>query len=61
MNTAIYEMLLPYLYWLLPQALTEAGCVEPGLAALAEDAQASLEAIAVLRDHAKPLTPWKTP
>lgn len=61
MNTAVYEMLLPYLCHLLPQALAEAGCDDPRLGALARDGRAGVEAIAVLRDHAKPLTPWQTP
>jgi hypothetical protein len=58
MDTTTYELLLPYLGFLLPQALHEAGCREPALDGLAEEARATVEAHPVLGGVARPLTPW---
>jgi aminoglycoside phosphotransferase (APT) family kinase protein len=59
MDTTTYEMLLPYLCFLLPQALREAGCREPALGQLAKEGQAGLEALPLLRGVARPLAPWE--
>jgi aminoglycoside phosphotransferase (APT) family kinase protein len=60
MDTTTYELLLPYLGFLLPQALREAGCREPGLDGLAQEARATVDAHPVLRAAARPLTPWES-
>ena len=52
MNTMVYELLLPYLHFLLPQALERAGCREPGLSDHARDGEAKVAASPVLRDRA---------
>ncbi len=59
MDTTTYEMLLPYLDFLLPQALREAGCLEPALEALSKRADETLASHPVLGSLARPLTPWR--
>jgi aminoglycoside phosphotransferase (APT) family kinase protein len=61
MDSTTYELLLPYLGFLLPQALREAGCGEPGLDELEREARATLDAHPVLRGVARPLTPVEAP
>lgn len=61
MDTTTYEMLLPYLGFLLPQALREAGCEETALDAFEKQGAAGLEAVPVLAAMARPLAslrPW---
>lgn len=52
---AVYRLLLPYLLWLLPQALRAAGCDDPALASQERAGREALEAVPTLRDHARPL------
>jgi aminoglycoside phosphotransferase (APT) family kinase protein len=59
MNTATYEILLPYLAYLLPQALREAGCRGSRLDALDEEANAAVREHPVLKAAARPRVPWK--
>jgi aminoglycoside phosphotransferase (APT) family kinase protein len=61
MDTTIYEMLLPYLGWLLPQALREAGCREAELVGLEQEAKCLLDAHPVLKAVARPLVAWEPP
>lgn len=62
MNTTVYALLLPYLRFLVPQALERAGCTDPFLPELAREGAAALEqAPAVLRDHAQPLAKLELP
>jgi len=60
MDTTVYRALLPYLEFLMPQALREAGCREPGLDALEQEATKQLEA-SPIRAVARPLVPWEPP
>lgn len=55
MDTATYRLLLPYLGFLLPQALREAGCRGAALDALGERAVTEMEAVPVLKAMARPL------
>ena len=57
MDLAVYQMLLPYLQLLLPQALAWAGCRDPKLDVLRKSGEAAVETHPVLRAHAKPLAP----
>lgn len=57
LGTALHATLLPYLRFLLPQALAQAGCAEGFVAALGEEARASVAAHPLLRAHARPLAP----
>lgn len=61
MDTTTYQLLLPYLGFLLPQALREAGCDEPALDALSERGRREMEAVPVLRAMARSLVPWEAP
>jgi aminoglycoside phosphotransferase (APT) family kinase protein len=61
MDTATYELLLPYLGFLMPQALREAGCRDARLVALEQQAAKQVEANPVLKQFARPLVPWETP
>lgn len=58
MNSATYELLLPYLGFLLPQALREAGCDDAALAEHERAGQAAIDEVPVLAASAKPLVPW---
>ncbi|MGH0029394.1 MAG: phosphotransferase family protein [Myxococcota bacterium] len=55
MDTTTYQLLLPYLEWLMPQALRRAGCRDAGLDALADAAEARIEAHPVLANLVRPL------
>ncbi len=55
MDTGVYALLLPYLRLLIPQALERAGCDDPALRGLAEEARKSVDSHPVLREHALPL------
>lgn len=55
MQTAVYEMLLPYLHFLIPQALRLAGCDAVELDEFEREAAAGIEASPVLQEHARPL------
>lgn len=55
MDTTTYRLLLPYLAWLLPQALREAGGRGPGLDALEAAGRAGVEASPLLAAAARPL------
>jgi len=57
MDTSVYQILLPYLGFLLPQSLREAGCAGPALDALEESANDEIAAHPVLRGAARPLLP----
>jgi len=61
MDTTTYQLLLPYLGFLLPQALREAGCRDAALDALEERATREMQAVPVLRAMARPLAPWEAP
>jgi len=61
MDTTTYEILLPYLGFLLPQALREAGCRDAALIALERDSQQAIRAHPVLKVAAKPLARWHAP
>ncbi len=60
MDTTTYRLLLPYLEFLLPQALREAGCAEPWLTELDRAGREGLDAVPVLKAIARPLTPLET-
>ena len=55
MDTGVYEMLLPYLRFLLPEALARAGCEGPECRDFAREGEETVAAHAVLRDLAQPL------
>jgi aminoglycoside phosphotransferase (APT) family kinase protein len=55
MDPTTYRLLSPYLAWLLPQALREAGCQSRGLAALEAEGRAGVDASPLLRAAARPL------
>jgi aminoglycoside phosphotransferase (APT) family kinase protein len=57
MDTTVYELLLPYLRWLLPEALRRVGCAAPELEGLAVEGREAVLASPVLRAHARPLMP----
>ena len=59
MDTTTYEMLLPYLDFLLPQALREAGCREASLDRVEQETAAAIQAHPILKLAAKPLKPWE--
>jgi aminoglycoside phosphotransferase (APT) family kinase protein len=61
MDTTVYEMLLPYLRALLPEALARAGCRAPELEGFADAGRAAVDANPVLRAHARPLDALPTP
>jgi len=61
MDTALYELLLPYLRSLLPEALRRAGCAAAELEELAAAGRAAVLASPVLRAHARPLEPLPLP
>ena len=60
MDTTTYEMLLPYLDFLLPQALQEAGCRDAGVDRIGQETEASIQAHPILKNAAKALDPWET-
>ncbi len=49
--------MLPYLRWLLPDALARVGCKSPELAQLAEQGSDALERTRALASRARPLEP----
>lgn len=57
MDTTTYQLLLPYLGFLLPQALREAGCRDAALDAVEERATREMQAVPVLRAMGRPLAP----
>lgn len=61
MDTAVYELLLPYLRGLLPEALRRAGCAARELEDFAAEGRAAVLASPVLRAHARPLEPLPVP
>jgi aminoglycoside phosphotransferase (APT) family kinase protein len=61
MDLTTYQTLLPYLAFLLPQALREAGCREPALGGFEKEGEARMNAIPPLRTLGRPLVPWGTP
>jgi aminoglycoside phosphotransferase (APT) family kinase protein len=61
LDTAVYELLLPYLRGLLPEALRRAGCAAAELEGLAAEGRAAVLASPVLRAHARPLEPLPVP
>jgi len=58
-DTTVYQMLLPYLGFLLPQALREAGCRDAALDRLEAEAGRELESHPVLKAVARPLVAWE--
>ena len=56
-DTTRYHRMLPYLRWLLPDALAHAGCQASELAQLSEQGGDALARTAVLADRARPLEP----
>jgi len=52
MNLTVYELLLPYLHFLLPSALALAGCKDASLSELAREGAAAIERSPVLSAHA---------
>ncbi|HEX5067585.1 MAG TPA: phosphotransferase family protein [Myxococcota bacterium] len=56
-DTTAYGLMLPYLRWLLPDALARAGCKSPELAQLAEQGSDALERTRALASRARPLEP----
>lgn len=58
-DTTTYEILLPYLGFLLPQALREAGCSGGRLDALEDEGSAVVKAHPILAAVARPLQHWK--
>jgi aminoglycoside phosphotransferase (APT) family kinase protein len=59
LDVTLYELLLPYLRFLLPGALELAGCKDPALAGFAREGEAVVEANPVLSAHATPLVALK--
>jgi len=59
MSTTTYEILLPYLAFLIPQALREAGCRDAGLDPLEAEARLEVAQHPVLQTLARPLVPWE--
>lgn len=55
METGVYATLLPYLHFLIPQALELAGCTAPELDGFQHDGAAAIDASPLLREHARPL------
>jgi aminoglycoside phosphotransferase (APT) family kinase protein len=55
MNLTVYELLLPYLHFLLPCALELAGCKDASLSELAREGAAAIERSPVLSAHATQL------
>jgi aminoglycoside phosphotransferase (APT) family kinase protein len=56
-DTTAYGRMLPYLRWLLPDALARAGCKSPELAQLGELGSDALERTRALASRARPLEP----
>jgi aminoglycoside phosphotransferase (APT) family kinase protein len=56
-DTTACGRMLPYLRWLLPDALSRAGCKSPELAQLSEQGSDALSRTAVLVERARPLEP----
>jgi aminoglycoside phosphotransferase (APT) family kinase protein len=61
MDTTVYELLLPYLRWLLPQALVRAGCRDAALRGLEAEAAGGIERSPLLRAVAAPLAALPAP
>ena len=61
MNTTVYQLLLPYLRLLLPQALARAGCGGAELPDFLAEGEREIEQSPVLRHHARPLDPLELP
>ena len=61
MDTTVYTLLLPYLHYLLPQALEWAGCDDSIRREYAVAGAAAVAASPVLRDHAVALQPLELP
>jgi aminoglycoside phosphotransferase (APT) family kinase protein len=57
MDTGVYTLLLPYLAYLIPQALAGAGCRDVGLAPLARDAELALGEHPIFSAVGRPLQP----
>jgi aminoglycoside phosphotransferase (APT) family kinase protein len=57
MDTSVYALLLPYLRWLIPQALARSGARDPVLDGFEKAARQKLELSPVLAAHARPLAP----
>ena len=58
-DTTVYGLLLPYLRWLLPDALGRAGCKAPELAGFAESGRDAIERTPILAERARPLEPLR--
>lgn len=58
MDTGVYEMLLPYLRFLLPDALQRAGCDSAECRDLGDEGEAAVRAHPVLGGLARPLDEW---
>ena len=56
-DTTVYRLLLPYLRWLLPDALARAGCKGPELDEFGEAGRDALERTPILASRARPLEP----
>jgi aminoglycoside phosphotransferase (APT) family kinase protein len=56
-DTSAYRLLLPYLHWLLPDALARAGCKTPELDEFIEAGRDGLERTPALAPRARPLEP----
>jgi aminoglycoside phosphotransferase (APT) family kinase protein len=61
MNTMLYQLLLPYLRLLLPQALERAGCSEAEQSGFLAEAEREIETSPVLHQHARPLDALELP
>ena len=55
MDASVYQLLLPYLRWLIPQALVRAGCEAPQCEEFELAGAVQVEASPVLTAHARPL------
>ena len=56
-DTTLYRLLLPYLRWLLPDALARAGCKGADLDALLEAGRETVLRTPILAERARPLEP----
>jgi aminoglycoside phosphotransferase (APT) family kinase protein len=61
MDATVYALLLPYLRLLIPQALKQSGCDDPGLADLEERGRRAIQESPILREHARDLDPLCLP
>ena len=56
-DTTVYRLLLPYLRWLLPDALARAGCKASELGSFCEQGRDAVERTPILAERARPLEP----